>query len=260
MASLAMIEARRSRRSRAGRLAGRDIVEPLRKISPDISSGSDICAASMLTLRSWMRGGEPRALRHVQRRPGGAKGVVRGPIASQQFRAVKVGQWAPALTAGATPREQRRGDRENWGKSTPHSPSPQIAAAELSPHPHAPLYSRRRFPEGAPGLRPTSVLGGCDCGAWEIRAGWPNCRIGWPGGGVTTHNQGFNGATHLCWDAQVFHRFDPCRPRAGKSLPRRPPSQEVHGAADGSAPCPLAGGLAVIAAGGAEMERLSATA
>ena len=90
--------------------------------------------------------------------------------------------------------------------------------------------------------------------------GWPDRRIGWPGGGVTAHNQGFDGTTHLCWDAQVFRRFDPCRPNRKVAAPPSASNQEVHGAVAGSGAMSFGWGLAVIDAGGAEMERLSATA
>ncbi len=105
-----------------------------------------------------------------------------------------------------------------------------------------PILAPVASPEGAPGLRPTSVLGGCDCGAWEIRAGWPNRRIGWPGGGVTAHNQGFHGAP-ACAGMRRSSTGSTRAGRIGQSLPRRPP-RERSTALSTALRQALAGGLA----------------
>ena len=52
--------------------------------------------------------------------------------------------------------------------------------------------------------------------------GWPNRRIGWPCGGVTTHNQGFDGRP-TCAGMRRSSTGSTRAGRTGKSLPRRPP-------------------------------------
>jgi hypothetical protein len=88
--------------------------------------------------------------------------------------------------------------------------------------------------------------------------GWLRRGTGWPCGGVTAHNQGFNG-TPACAGMRRSSTGS-TRAGAGRKVAAPPSaSDEVHGAVAGRRAIALAGGLAANAAGGAEMERLSAT-